>query len=70
MTGLLQPIGGFKGIGLAIVFGLLSSLLSGASYGTELGNMVDGPQAGQDGHFFLAINVAAFEDVSTFTSRS
>jgi L-2-hydroxycarboxylate dehydrogenase (NAD+) len=69
LSGLLQPIGGFKGIGLAVVFGIMSSLLSGAAYGTELGNMVDGPRAGQDGHFFLTLNVGAFEDVSTFKAR-
>jgi LDH2 family malate/lactate/ureidoglycolate dehydrogenase len=69
LEGLLQPIGGFKGVGLAIVFGVLSSLLSGAAYGTELGNMVDGPRAGQDGHLFVAINVAAFQDVANFKGR-
>jgi len=31
--------------------------------------MVDGPCAGQDGHFFLAINVAAFQDVDAFEER-
>ena len=69
LDGLLQPIGGFKGIGLALVFGLLSSLLSDAAYGTELGNMVDGPTAGQDGHLFLAFNVAAFTDATRFRQR-
>jgi LDH2 family malate/lactate/ureidoglycolate dehydrogenase len=69
LDGLLQPIGGFKGTGLAIVFGVLSSVLSGAAYGTELGNMVDGPAPGRDGHFFLALNVAAFEDLATFRWR-
>lgn len=69
LDGLLQPIGGFKGTGLAIVFGMLSSLLSGAAYGTELGNMVDGPAPGRDGHFFLALNVAAFTDVDAFRRR-
>ena len=44
MDGLIQPIGGHKGVGLGIVMGMLSTLLSGASYGTELGNMKDGPQ--------------------------
>lgn len=66
IEGLLQPIGGYKGVGLAVVTGVLSSLLSGASYGDELGNMIDGPKAGHDGHFFLAINIAAFEDPDTF----
>ena len=39
LQGLLLPIGGFKGTGLAMIMGILSSLLSGAAYGTELGSM-------------------------------
>lgn len=69
IEGLLQPIGGYKGTGLALVMGILSSLLSGASYGTELGNMVDGPKSGQDGHFYLAVKVSAFVDLSEFKGR-
>jgi LDH2 family malate/lactate/ureidoglycolate dehydrogenase len=69
LEGLLQPIGAFKGTGLAVISGVLSSLLSGAAFGTELGNMVDGPKPGLDGQFVLAIDVAAFEDVSRFESR-
>ena len=69
IDGLLQPIGGYKGIGLAVVMGVLSSMLSGAAYGTELGNMDDGPKAGADGHFVMAINVAAFEGVDVFKQR-
>jgi LDH2 family malate/lactate/ureidoglycolate dehydrogenase len=69
IDGLLTPIGGFKGVSLAMLMGVFSSMLSGAAYGTELGNMEDGPTAGQDGHFLMAINVAAFEDVSQFKKR-
>lgn len=69
LTGLLQPIGGFKGIGLALVFGLLSSLLSDAAYGTELGDMDNGPTAGQDGHLFVVFNIAAFTDSLKFRRR-
>jgi len=69
IDGLLQPIGGFKGAGLAMLMGLLSSMLSGAAYGTELGNMEDGPRPGQDGHFFAAIKVDAFEDIARFKAR-
>jgi LDH2 family malate/lactate/ureidoglycolate dehydrogenase len=67
IEGLLRPIGGYKGVGLAVVMGVLSTVLSSASYGTDLGNMVDGPRAGADGHFFIAIDVAAFEDPAVFT---
>lgn len=69
LEGLVQPIGQYKGIGVAMAMGILSTLLSGAGYGTESGNMVDGPRPGRDGQFFLALNVAAFEDPATFKAR-
>ena len=69
LEGLIQPIGAYKGLGLAVCMGVLSSLLSGAGYGTESGNMVDGAVAGADGQFYMAINVAFFEDVARFKSR-
>ncbi|MEX0853774.1 MAG: Ldh family oxidoreductase [Bauldia sp.] len=62
LEGLIQPIGAHKGVALGMAVGMLSSLLSGAAYGTELGNMADGPKAGEDGQFYIAINVAAFAD--------
>jgi LDH2 family malate/lactate/ureidoglycolate dehydrogenase len=67
--GLLMPIGGFKGTALALIMGILSAMLSGASYGTELGDMESGPKPGQDGHFVVAIRVGAFEDVGRFKAR-
>ncbi|MEP7362362.1 MAG: Ldh family oxidoreductase [Acidobacteriota bacterium] len=70
LAGLLQPIGEFKGVGLAVVFGMLSTLLSDASYGTELGNMVDGARPGADGHLFLALDISAFTDLERFRDRA
>ena len=69
LEGLIQPIGGHKGIGLGMAVGMLSSLLSGAAYGTESGTMIDGANVGTDGHFFMAINVAAFGDAGDFKRR-
>lgn len=69
IKGLLMPIGGFKGTGLALIMGVLSSMLSGAAYGVELGSLEDGPRPGQDGHFVMAIRVSAFEDVTIFKRR-
>lgn len=66
LEGLIQPIGGPKGIGLAMMVGILSSVLSGASYGTWSGTMADGAKPGADGQFYLAVNVAAFRDVEAF----
>ena len=69
LAGLVQPIGMYKGIGLAMAAGILSTLLSGAGYGTESGNMVNGPIVGRDGQFYLALKIEAFEDVATFKAR-
>ena len=69
IDGLLAPIGGFKGAGLAMIMGILSSMLSGASYGTELGSIEEGPTPGEDGHFVAAIHIASFEDVERFKER-
>src|SRR5271154_227225 len=70
MAGLIQPVGQHKGIGLAIVMGMLSTLLSGASYGTELGDMVSGPKPGHDGHFFAALDIAAFQPLEQVRARA
>lgn len=69
IDGLLAPIGGFKGTGLAMIMGILSSMLSGAAYGLELGNMDDGPTPGLDGHFVAVIKVAAFAEPAHFKAR-
>jgi LDH2 family malate/lactate/ureidoglycolate dehydrogenase len=69
IEGLLVPIGGFKGAGLAMITGILSSMLSGAHYGTELGSLEAGPAPGKDGHFVVALRVSAFEDVARFKAR-
>ena len=70
LSGLIQPIGAHKGVALGMAIGMLSSLLSGAAYGTELGNMVDGPKAGVDGQFYAAIDVSFFEDLERFRQRA
>jgi LDH2 family malate/lactate/ureidoglycolate dehydrogenase len=66
LSGLIQPIGQHKGVALGMAIGMMASLLSGAAYGTQLGNMVEGPRPGLDGHFFAAVDIAAFQDVESF----
>ena len=61
LEGLLQPIVAYKGTGLALVMGVFSALLSGAASGTELGDMVAAPRAGEDGHVFMALRSAPFQ---------
>jgi ureidoglycolate dehydrogenase (NAD+) len=69
LDGLIQPAGGYKGASLALLMGVLSALLSGAAYGTELGDFVTGAIPGRDGQFALAISIGAFEEPSVFRTR-
>ena len=69
LVGLIQPIGLHKGVALGMAVGILSSLLSGAGYGTESGTMKTGAVVGKDGAFFVAINIAAFQELSEFKKR-
>ena len=69
LEGLIQPAGGYKGASMALLMGVLASLLSGGAYGTELGDFVSGPTPGRDAQFALVIRVGAFEDADRFKAR-
>jgi len=69
LKGLIAPAGAHKGSGFSLMMGLLSTVLSGASYGVRLGSVDTGPNPGQDGQFVLAMNAAAFEDPSAVKDR-
>ena len=69
LEGLIQPIGAYKGLGLAMMVGILSSVLSGAGYGTEAGSLAEGAVPGADGQFYLAIRIAAFREPAAFKAH-
>lgn len=69
LVGLIQPIGGHKGVALGMAVGMLATLLTGAGYGLESGSMEEGAKAGRDGQFFMALNVAAFTDLEHLRQR-
>ena len=65
--GLLLPIGGPKGYGLSLIFGLLAGTLNGAAFGKDVVDFNADPQGTTNtGHFILALDIAAFADVDTF----
>jgi LDH2 family malate/lactate/ureidoglycolate dehydrogenase len=70
LNGLIAPAGAHKGSGLAVMTGLLSTILTGAAYGTQLGNVDEGPRAGADGQFVMVINPAAFDTVDAVKTRA
>ena len=70
LQGMVLPLGGPKGYGLALLVEILSAMLSGAAFGPHLGNLyhdLDRPQ--NVGHFFGALNISAFTEVADFMAR-
>jgi LDH2 family malate/lactate/ureidoglycolate dehydrogenase len=68
--GLLLPIGGYKGSGLALVLGLLAGTLNGASFGRDVVDFnADEKSAGDTGHFIIALDIARFTPLAAFTAE-
>jgi L-2-hydroxycarboxylate dehydrogenase (NAD+) len=68
--GLLLPIGGYKGSGLALVLGLLAGTLNGASFGHDVVDFnADEKSAGDTGHFIIALDIARFTPLATFAAE-
>lgn len=71
MRGTLLAMGGYKGSGLAIILDILSSLLSGANFGTHVGLLLEDFNKGQEVGFFLAaIDIKSFTDIDIFKART
>jgi LDH2 family malate/lactate/ureidoglycolate dehydrogenase len=70
LAGLMQPLGGYKGYGLALMIEILAGVLAGAAIGPHL---FDGPSNGRVshnvGHFFMALDVELFMPLAEFEQR-
>jgi L-2-hydroxycarboxylate dehydrogenase (NAD+) len=68
--GFLLPIGGYKGYGLALIFGLLAGTLNGAAMGKDVVDFnADDVTPTNTGHAIVAINIEAFQPVAEFKKR-
>ena len=67
--GFLLPIGGPKGYGLSLIFGILAGTLNGAAFGREVVDFnADSKTITNTGHFVIALDIKAFTDVDVFKS--
>ncbi len=67
--GVLVPIGGYKGAGLALVLGLLAGTLNGAGVGKAVVDFnADDSSESNTGHFILALDVSRFIEPAVFAA--
>jgi LDH2 family malate/lactate/ureidoglycolate dehydrogenase len=70
LEGFVAPIGGPKGYALTLAIGLMSTMLSGAAFGSEVTHMYEDFERPQNqGHAFAALPIAAFEDPAVYARR-
>jgi LDH2 family malate/lactate/ureidoglycolate dehydrogenase len=69
LAGLLMPLGGYKGSGLAMMVEILCGVLSGGAMSTEIGGVYILSRPMATSHFFLAIDVARLMPVDEFRRR-
>ncbi|AMN39580.1 Ldh family oxidoreductase [Rhodoplanes sp. Z2-YC6860] len=68
--GLLMPIGGHKGSGLALVLGLLAGVLNGAAFGREVVDFnADDESECNTGHFIIALDISRFIPLDVFKAQ-
>jgi len=70
LKGFMLPIGGPKGYSLTLVIGLLSTMLSGAAFGSEVTDMYEDLERSQNiGHLFGVLPISCFETIETYKTR-
>lgn len=68
--GMLTPMGGHKGLGLAFMIGLLAGPLTGAAFGKDLPDFASGGGFGiNSGQFLIAVDVNRFVPLPEFRDR-
>lgn len=65
--GFLLPLGGPKGYGLSLIFGILAGTLNGAAFVREVVDFnADSKTITNTVHFVIALDIKAFTDVDVF----
>jgi len=68
-TGLVMPLGGYKGYGLAMMVEILCAVLGGGAMSTELGGIRFPERPVRVSHAYIAIDVARFMPLDEFSAR-
>jgi LDH2 family malate/lactate/ureidoglycolate dehydrogenase len=70
LRGFMLPVGGPKGYALTLMIGLLSTMLSGAAFGSEVTDMYEDMERAQNvGHLFGVLPIDCFEPSDIYKRR-
>jgi LDH2 family malate/lactate/ureidoglycolate dehydrogenase len=69
IDGIILPMAGHKGYAIAVAMDVLSGVLSGSSFLSAVHGPYETESPSRAGHFFIAMNIEAFQPVADFNSR-
>lgn len=69
IDGVLAPMGGHKGYAISFMMDVLSGVLTGSGYGTDIAGPYVPDRPSRCGHLVLALRVDALLDVTEFSAR-
>jgi LDH2 family malate/lactate/ureidoglycolate dehydrogenase len=70
IAGLVAPMAGHKGYGIAVMIDLLAGVLSGSAFGAAVHGPYEPAAPSGAGHLMIALDIAAFLPVAEFEARS
>ncbi|MBS3943572.1 MAG: Ldh family oxidoreductase [Dethiobacter sp.] len=69
LEGSLEAIGGVKGFGLSLAIDILCGILTSTAMTGTVKNITDNSGPAKTGHFFMAIDIAKFDDPENFKNK-
>ena len=68
-SGAVLPLGGSRGFGLVLLVEVLTSVITGAAMGPQVGSMYSGNSLANVGHAFIALKIASTMPLRTYFDR-
>jgi len=69
IEGLIQPMAGHKGYGIAVMMDVLSGVLTGSGFAAEVQGPYQARERSRCGHLAMALHIEAFQPLAEFGAR-
>ena len=69
LDGVTLPMAGHKGYGIALIMDMLSGVLTGSNFGSQVNGPYQAEKPGGAGHLMMALDIEAFQAADSFADR-
>jgi LDH2 family malate/lactate/ureidoglycolate dehydrogenase len=69
LAGIIQPMAGHKGYAISVLMDVLSGVLTGSAFGSDVTGPYQAEKRSGAGHLLIALNVEVFQPLADFSAR-